>query len=70
MKENLQAKIEIKEILDMSVAYVRNIGSYKGDMQLFEQLFGKLFNWAVPRKLLNFPDTKCIAVYHDCPRHH
>jgi AraC family transcriptional regulator len=62
-----ELKIEVKELQDMPVAYVRHIGPYKGDEKLFERLIGKLCTWAGPRDLLNFPETKMMAIYHDSP---
>jgi len=59
--------VDVKEIPEMNVAYVRHIGPYKGDTGLFAQLFTKLFNWTGARDLLHFPQTKVLAVYHDNP---
>ncbi|MFC1574325.1 transcriptional regulator, partial [Candidatus Latescibacterota bacterium] len=41
------------------------MGPYKGNSALFEELFGRLMAWAGPRGLLETPDLKCLAVYHD-----
>ena len=68
MKDKQQVKIEVKEMPDFHVAYVRHIGPYKGDSQLFEGLFDKLMRWAGPRGLLRFPETKVLSVYHDDPK--
>jgi AraC family transcriptional regulator len=68
MKEsNLKANVEVREIPEMHVAYVRHIGPYKGDQELFDRLFNKLMTWAGPRGLLRFPETKVLAIYHDDP---
>jgi AraC family transcriptional regulator len=68
MKETqLEVNVEVKEIPDMHVAYVRHIGPYQGNGELFAGLFNKLMTWAGPRGLLNGPDTKCMSVYHDNP---
>jgi AraC family transcriptional regulator len=64
---NLKANVEVKDIPEMHVAYVRHIGPYKGDQELFASLFNKLMTWAGPRGLLRFPETKVLAVYHDDP---
>jgi AraC family transcriptional regulator len=66
MKNKTQT-IEIKELPEMTVAYVRHIGPYAGDAKLFEGLYNKLFRWAGPRNLLNFPETKNLIIYHDNP---
>ncbi|MBK8944418.1 MAG: AraC family transcriptional regulator [Ignavibacteriae bacterium] len=59
-------KVEVKEISSFIVAYIRYIGPYKGNAELFGNLFGRLFNWAGPRNLC-LPTSKVLAVYHDNP---
>jgi AraC family transcriptional regulator len=66
-KPKIQAQVEIKEMPAIPVAYVRHIGPYKGDSDLFEGLFTKLMTWAGPRNLIRFPDTQMLTVYHDDP---
>lgn len=58
--------VEVKDLPEMTVAYVRHIGPYKGDAALFEKLFGRLCGWAGPRNLIG-ADAKFIVVYHDNP---
>ena len=65
--KELQTNVEVKEIPEMHVAYIRHIGPYAGDEELFGNLFNRLFTWAGPRGLLNFPETKIISIYHDNP---
>jgi len=66
-KAPIQANVEVKDMPELQVAYVRHIGPYKGDSELFERLFGKLMTWAGPRDLLHFPETQMLAVYYDDP---
>jgi AraC family transcriptional regulator len=68
MNEGMQAKVEVKQMPEMSLIYVRHIGPYQGDSKLFEGLFNKLMTWAGPRGLLRFPETKSLCVYHDDPQ--
>jgi AraC family transcriptional regulator len=63
----MNVEVEVKDLPEMHVAYVRHVGPYKGDSQLFERLFGKLMAWAGPRGLLRFPETKMLTLYHDDP---
>ncbi|UCH14787.1 MAG: AraC family transcriptional regulator [Bacteroidales bacterium] len=63
----LNKSTEVKELPEMTVAYVRHIGPYKGDSKLFEKLFNKLFTWAGPRGLAQQQNMKSIIVYHDDP---
>ncbi len=70
MKNNenqVKAEVEVKDMPELNVAYVRHIGPYKGDSELFEGLFEKLMKWAGPRGLIQFPETQCLSVYHDNP---
>lgn len=64
-KMELNKSVEVKEFTAFTVAYVRYIGPYAKDAQLFERLFNKLFTWAGSRGLLQQPDLKTIVVYHD-----
>lgn len=63
----LNAEVNIKEIPVWSLAYVRHVGPYAGNQELFENLFGQIFQWAGARNLIRFPETKAITVYHDHP---
>ena len=55
----MNAKIEIKEMPKMDLAYVSSIGP-----QNLENAYGKLMQWATPKGLMN-DHTKMITVYHD-----
>jgi len=63
----LNKSIDVTTLPNMTVAYVRYVGPYKGDGALFEKLFNKLFGWAGPKGLLANPDLKTIIMYHDAP---
>ncbi len=56
-------KVEIKDLQEMNVAYVRHVGSYNQ----IGQAFGKLMRWAGPRGLFARPGTQLLCVYHDSP---
>lgn len=63
----LNKGVEVKELPDMTVAYIRHIGPYKGDEKLFERLWEKLFSWAGPRNLIGGKGFTALTVYHDDP---
>jgi len=65
--KELQTQVEVKDLPEMHIAYVRHIGPYKGDVDLFGRLFNKLLGWAGPRGLLRFPETKLLTLYYDNP---
>lgn len=58
--------VSVEELSPMTVAYVRHVGPYQGDAQLFGRLFGQLMTWAGPRDLVK-PATKALVIYHDDP---
>lgn len=66
-KSGREVNVEVKEMPELCVAYVRHMGPYKGDAELFKGLFEKLMKWAGPRGLLHFPETQVLSVYHDDP---
>jgi len=56
-------KVEVKEVPALTVAYVRHVGPFSE----MHQAYGKLMQWAGPRGLLRFPQTKMLGIYHDNP---
>lgn len=68
MENTTLKRIEVRELEEMTVAYIRHIGPYKGDSSLFEGLIGRIMAWAGSKGLINFPKTKMINVYHDNPK--
>jgi AraC family transcriptional regulator len=63
----LHADVTVGDLPEMTVAYVRHVGPYKGDLKLFEGLWGPLMRWAGPRGFVAQPDVKMLSVYHDDP---
>ncbi|MCK5311504.1 MAG: AraC family transcriptional regulator [Desulfobacteraceae bacterium] len=58
---------KVKEMPEMTVAYVRHVGDYKGNQELFGKLIGKLMKWAGPRGLLQEKNVQILSVYYDDP---
>ena len=67
MEAKKEVNIEVKELPEMHVAYIRHIGPFKGNSSLFESLFMKLCSWAGPRGLIRPNETKFMSIYHDNP---
>ncbi len=59
-------KVEVKMFPETTVAYVRYVGPYAGDEQLFAGLYEKLFTWAGARDLIG-DDPQTLIIYHDNP---
>lgn len=61
-----ETQVKIVDWPETTVAYVRYVGPYAGDEELFKGLWNKLCGWAGPRGLL-VGDTKYLIIYHDSP---
>jgi AraC family transcriptional regulator len=60
------ATLTVERVPDLEVAYLRHIGKYQGQAEVFADLFHRLTTWAEPRGLL-LPEGWVLAVYHDNP---
>ncbi len=58
--------VQVQDLPAHPIAYVRNVGPYKGNPALFERLYGVLCGWAGPRGLIQ-PGTCFMNLYHDNP---
>lgn len=62
-----ERRVTLENMPELTLAYLRYTGPYKGDATLFEGLFTRLFAWLGPHGLV-FPDTsKTIVLYHEYP---
>jgi AraC family transcriptional regulator len=66
MKKKNPLDVQVRHLAPETVAYLRHIGPYKGDTNLFRRLFGQLFAWARPRGLLG-PDARYLSLFEDNP---
>ncbi|MDT8324704.1 MAG: AraC family transcriptional regulator [Bacteroidota bacterium] len=66
MTRSVIPTVTVRDFPETPVAYIRHIGPYQADPELFGRLFGQLFTWAGPRGLLG-PDTRVMSIYHDDP---
>ncbi|WP_196140181.1 GyrI-like domain-containing protein [Aliikangiella sp. G2MR2-5] len=63
-EKNLSFEVKVEPIEDISIAYIRHQGAYKAnDKVLFQQLFGRLMSWAIPRNLFEPPKSRAFTVY-------
>jgi AraC family transcriptional regulator len=56
--------VEIRKENVIKLIYTRYTGAYKGDGELFSQLFHKLYQWANQRKLIT-ESSRWFVIYHD-----
>lgn len=66
-EQTVELNVEVKQIPPMHVAYVRHMGPFQQDAELFERLFGRLALWAGPRGLMGTPFSRVLSVHHDNP---
>ncbi len=59
--------VEVKNIPEMTIAFVSHFGPYQGNEELFGNLWGKLMSWAGPKGLTEQEDMKCLSIYYDNP---
>jgi len=63
----LNQSVEVKDLPQMTVAYLRYIGPFRNNKAVFDQLWGKMLAWAGANGLMQQKDLKLITVYHDNP---
>ena len=59
----MKFEAQIKELPERFVACVRHVGPYPEIGKAIE----RIFQWAGPKGLIQFPKTAMLAVYHDSP---
>jgi len=59
--------VTVKELEPMLVAYIRHVGSFQGNADLFERLFTRIRHWAGPRGLLLLSSARLMSIHHDNP---
>jgi AraC family transcriptional regulator len=59
----MNAQIEVKEMPEVKLVYMKHLGSFDQIGQVYE----KLFRWAGPKGIFG-PNVKTITVYHDDPK--
>jgi AraC family transcriptional regulator len=62
-ERRIQMSVEVKEMPEMYVAYVRHIGPFNQ----IKKAWAKLTRWAGPRGFLERKDVVCLELYHDDP---
>lgn len=65
MENELATTVRVEELPPMEVSYLRHVGAYQGNTELFTGLIEKLFAWSGSRGLLRFPETRLLSIYHD-----
>jgi AraC family transcriptional regulator len=62
-----RVRVTVEKQPDLTVAYLRHVGPFQGDVALFAHLFRRLFTWAEARDLVRPWETRALIVVHDSP---
>ncbi len=65
MKEMQNITVEVKKMPEITVAYLRHIGPFKGETTVWTELFGKITRWAGSRGYLRCPGSEYFTVFRD-----
>lgn len=57
---------DVVKVDDIEVIYLRYVGPFQGDTNLFAGLFGTLNRWAAARSIIG-PETRFFSIVHDNP---
>jgi len=60
----MKFEAEVKQLSEKVVACVRHVGPYNEICKAME----KLYQWAGPKGLIQFPKTEFLAIYRDDPK--
>ncbi len=67
LQEDLPFSVEVKNISEMEVAYIRHTGPYEQDAKLFDELFTRLENWVKARVSYDSFHPQKLVITHDDP---
>ncbi len=62
----MKIDVQVRTLQPLTIAYLRHVGPYKGDFELFRRLFGQLMAWAGPRGLLG-SEPRLMSLFLDNP---
>ena len=63
---NFPLDVQVRTLQPATLAYLRHVGPYKGNSDLFRRLFRQLLAWAGPRGLVG-PDARLLSLFMDNP---
>lgn len=58
--------VQVRPLPPLTLAYLRHMGPFMGDVALFRRLFTQLIGWAGERGLMT-PETQLLSLFHDNP---
>ena len=65
MTHRNDVRVEVKHLPATPIAYIRHIGPFKGETQIWANLFNKLMTWGAARSVVSCPGTRFYTVFRD-----
>lgn len=62
---SVKGNVEVKNMDEMKIIYVRHTGSYKELATKFQGMMAQLGTWAGARNLIKMGETRVLTIYHD-----
>ena len=62
---SIECKAKVTDIEEMSVIYLRHVGSYSEFGEVFQDMLGSLITWSSAKGLVSSEEIKLLTVYHD-----
>lgn len=59
--------VSVRDLPEIPVVYVRYVGEFQANQELFEDLYGRLFRWAGARDLYEPGVSRVFCLVHDNP---
>ena len=65
MSNKSDVTVEVKNLSEIPVAYIRHIGPFKGQVETWQKLFQRLMKWASAKNLIKCPGTMYFTIFRD-----
>jgi len=59
--------IKVEDIPELTVIYLRHVGTYESLGKVFHKMIKRLIGWAIKSGIASKDDNKLLAIYHDNP---
>ncbi|MFS1512732.1 AraC family transcriptional regulator [Chengkuizengella sp. SCS-71B] len=64
-KMKLECKVDIVDVEELTVIYLRHVGPYSEFGKVFQSMLGRLLTWASAKGIVNDKGIKLLTIYHD-----
>ncbi len=64
---DMKYSVEVKQVPEMTVVYLRHVGTYASLGKVFQKMIRQLIGWAMNKGVAEIGKNMLLAVYHDNP---